>query len=42
MLSYRYARRAGDRGDRRGWVPAGILLVLSVAFVVVNGVLLGG
>jgi hypothetical protein len=31
-----FARRAAHRGDRRGWVPAGILTVAAVAFVVIN------
>ena len=42
VLSSRYARRATEAGDPRGWVPAGILIALTAAFVVVNGILLGG
>jgi hypothetical protein len=40
LLSTRFARRAAAAGDRRGWVPAALLNVLAVAFVIVNAVLL--
>ncbi|MFK5632991.1 MULTISPECIES: hypothetical protein [unclassified Ornithinimicrobium] len=31
-----FARRAAARGDRRGWLPAGILTAVAVAFVGIN------
>ncbi|MCA1781525.1 MAG: hypothetical protein ABR500_03735 [Dermatophilaceae bacterium] len=42
MLSSWFARKAAAAGDRRGWVPAGILIVLTIVFVVVNSFFLGG
>lgn len=31
-----FARRAAAHGDRRGWVPAALLAVLALAFIMVN------
>lgn len=33
IVSTSRARRAGRGGDNRGWVPAGILLVITVSYV---------
>jgi hypothetical protein len=42
VLSGWFARRAAAAGDRRGWIPAGVLVVLAVLFVVVNTLFLLG
>lgn len=36
MLSSWFARKAAAAGDRRGWLPAGILIAVPVLVVVVN------
>ena len=36
VLSSWFARRAAVRGDRRGWVPAGLLIVAAVLFIGLN------
>ncbi|MFC5040933.1 hypothetical protein [Ornithinimicrobium kibberense] len=35
-MSAWFARRADRQGDRRGWVPAGILTLVAVGFVGLN------
>ena len=36
VVSAWFARRADRQGDRRGWVPAGILTLVAVGFVGLN------
>ncbi|HSP60648.1 MAG TPA: hypothetical protein VLO09_06270 [Ornithinimicrobium sp.] len=36
VVSAWFARRAARHGDRRGWVPAGILTLVAVGFVALN------
>ncbi len=36
LVSAWFARRAARQGDRRGWVPAGILAVVAIAFLALN------
>lgn len=41
LVATHYARRAARAGTRTGWIPAGILLALTLAFVVLNTVPMG-
>ena len=36
VISSWFARRAAAHGDRRGWVPAGLLIALAVLFIATN------
>lgn len=36
VVSSWFARRAALRGDRRGWVPAGLLIAAAVLFIGLN------
>lgn len=36
LVSTWFARRASHDGDRRGWVPAGLLIGATVLFVLTN------
>lgn len=37
-VSAYFARRAAAHGDRRGWLPAGLLIAISVLFIALNAV----